>query len=499
MKDIVLELRDVVKAFPGVRALDGANLSVRAGECHGLVGENGAGKSTLMNIAGGVFRPDSGSIFLGGQPVTFAGPHRAAAHGISVVFQELSLSPNLSVAENILANRQPTGRLNFIDWKKLDSLAVELLAIFEMEVNPRTPVKHLSVAQRQVVEILKALSIGPKVVILDEPTSSLTAVETRLLFNAIRRLKKEGVAFVYISHHLPEIFEITDRVTVMRDGKYVETFDTPAVTEDVLVRRMVGRELSNMFGSRPVPVGEEYFRVESACRSGVFQDVSFSLKRGEIVGLAGLVGAGRTELARAMCGIERLSSGRVSLDGRYIDLKGAADAIRQGVGYLTEDRKEQGLFGRMTIRDNCAAPSLGGFAGSLGWLDDARIDKCAEEYAGVFSIATPSVMQRVGNLSGGNQQKVLLAMWTGIKPKVLIVDEPTRGVDVGARCDIYSRLRALAATGVGILMISSDLQEILGLSDRVLVMRAGRLVGELQGADATEEKIIAFAAGVTLS
>ena len=415
------------------------------------------------------------------------------------MFQELSLAPNLSVAENIFTNRQPTGGFNFIRWKELHRDTAQLLALFELDVSPGTLVKRLSMAQRQVVEILKALSTKPRVVILDEPTSSLTAIETGHLFKTISRLKSEGVAFIYISHHLPEVFEITDRVTVMRDGRYVETFDTAAVTEDVLVRRMVGRELSNMFGVRSTAVGDEYFRAEKVSRNGSFQDVSFGLRRGEIVGLAGLVGSGRTELARAICGIEHLDRGELSLDGVTLEFRGPADAIRHGIAYLTEDRKDQGLFPGMTVRDNCVAPGLDTFAGHLGMLDDTRIDATAEKYRQVFSIASPSIRQQVGNLSGGNQQKVLLAMWMGIGPKVLIVDEPTRGVDVGARCDIYTRLRALAATGVGIVMISSDLQEILGLSDRVLVIRCGRLMADMAIAEATEEKIIAIAAGVTLN
>jgi ABC-type sugar transport system ATPase subunit len=499
MSNFVLELRDMVKTFPGVRALDGAQLAVRAGECHGLVGENGAGKSTLMNIAGGVCSPDSGSILLDGQPVSFANPHQAARHGIAVVFQELSLVPNLSVAENIFANRQPTGPGNWINWAALHRETSELLELFKLPVAPGLLVKHLSMAQRQVVEILKALSIKPRVVILDEPTSSLTAVETRLLFDAIRALKQQGVAFIYISHHLPEIFEITDRVTVMRDGRFVETFATADVTEDTLVRRMVGRELSDMYGARAAGIGGEYFRVENAARANEFYDISFGVKRGEIVGLAGLVGAGRTELARALCGIERLDRGGLTLDGAALALRSPADAIRSGIGYLTEDRKDQGLFLRMTVRDNCVAPGLCAFASRLGWLDDARIDARAGQDCGTFSIATPSTRQRVGNLSGGNQQKVLLAAWMGIQPKILVVDEPTRGVDVGARSDIYAHLRALAASGVGILMISSDVQEILGLSDRVLVMRGGRLMANMPRAEASEEKIIALAVGATLN
>lgn len=499
MNEPVLELCEMVKTFPGVRALDGAHLDVRTGECHGLVGENGAGKSTLMNIAAGVCSPDSGTILIDGKPVAFDGPQEATRRGVAVVFQELSLSPNLSVAENVFANRQPTGPFNFIRWAELHRQTAEMLSLFELDVDPGTAVKRLPMAQRQVVEILKALSTKPRVVILDEPTSSLTALETRLLFKAIRRLKTDGVSFIYISHHLPEIFESTDRVTVMRDGRFVETFQTDAVTEDVLVRRMVGRELSAMFGGRVAETGAEYFRVEGASRGKEFRDVSFGLKRGEIVGVAGLVGAGRTELGRALCGIEKLDSGTITLDGARLEFRSPADAIRHGVGYLTEDRKEQGLFQRMSVRDNCAAPSLRAFSGRCGWLNDSSIDDSASRHRATFSIATPSIHQSVGNLSGGNQQKVLLAMWMGIKPRVLVVDEPTRGIDVGARCDIYSRLRELATTGVGILMISSDLQEVLGLSDRVLVMRAGCLVADMPRPEASEEKIIALAAGVTLN
>ncbi len=494
----VLELRDIVKTFPGVRALDGAKFELRAGECHALVGENGAGKSTLMNVIAGVYRPEAGKILLAGREAAFANPHSAARQGIGVVFQELSLAPNLSVAENIFAHRQPTRWLNLIDWPALHRRAAEMLAMFRLAIHPATLVKNLSMAQRQVVEILKALSHRPKVVILDEPTSSLTAVETKLLFENIRRLKPEGVSFIYISHHLQEIFEVADRVTIMRDGRYVDTLDVRDATEDAIVRKMVGRELLNVYGRRKAPVGEVYFRVEGAVREGVFQDVRLELRRGEILGLAGLVGSGRTELGRAICGIEPLDGGTMTLEGKPLKIASARQAISRGMGYLTEDRKDQGLFPRMTIRDNCAAPSLREFAGALGVMNDGLLRRHAEEIRGKFNIVAPSTSQRVGRLSGGNQQKVLLSMWMGIRPRLLIVDEPTRGVDVGARGEIYALLRDLAATGVGILMISSDLQEILGLADRVLVMRGGRVVARLPREIATEENIIAAATGVQL-
>ncbi len=368
----VLELRDIVKSFPGVRALDGAKFDLRAGECHALVGENGAGKSTLMNVIAGVYRPEAGRILLGGREVVFPNPHSAARQGIGVVFQELSLVPNLSVAENIFAHRQPTRWLNLIDWPALHRQTAEMLAMFHLAVDPAALVKHLSVAQRQVVEILKALSHRPRVVILDEPTSSLTAVETKLLFENVRRLKLQGVAFIYISHHLKEVFEVADRVTVMRDGRDVDTLDTRDTTEDAIVRKMVGRELLNVYGQRTGSVGEVYFRVEGAGRKGVFQDISFDLRRGEILGLAGLVGSGRTQLGRAICGIEPLDGGRMTLDDERLKITTVRQAISRGMGYLTEDRKDQGLFARMPIRDNCVAPNLRQFA--VRWGDERRAD-----------------------------------------------------------------------------------------------------------------------------
>lgn len=495
---MVLELRDIVKTFPGVCALDGARFDLRPGEVHALIGENGAGKSTLMNIIAGVLRPDAGQILLDGRPVAFRNPHHASQHGIAVVFQELSLVPNMCIAENMFAHRQPVGALNLIKWNDLYARAAQYLRLFDMTVNPATPVRHLSVAQRQVVEILKALSQEPRVVILDEPTSSLTAIETNLLFDNIRRLKAQGVAFIYISHHLSEIFQIADRVTVMRDGKYVQTLNVAEATEDLLIRRMVGRELKNVYGQRAAPVGDPYFRIEQASRSPDFHDISFHLRRGEILGLAGLVGAGRTQLARALAGLEPLRHGQILLDNSPLRIRSPQQAIRHGIGYLTEDRKDQGLFLRMPIRDNCIAPSLARFANALGAVDESRVDRFAESSRARFNIITPSTRQPVGHLSGGNQQKVLLSMWMGIQPKVLIIDEPTRGVDVGARSDIYALLRDLAATGVGILMVSSDLQEILGLSDRILVMRSGRLAAEFSREHATEELIIAAATGARL-
>ena len=494
--DLVLEVRDIVKTFPGVRALDGVRFELRRGEVHALVGENGAGKTTLMHILGGIYRPDSGEIRLEGRPVRFHSAHDAARSGISVVFQELSLVPNLSVAENVFANRQPTYGPNLIHWEGLHRQTWELLKLFSLDIHPGTLVKNLSVAQQQVVEILKAISYRPKVLILDEPTSSLAALDTQMLFRNMDVLKARGTSFIYISHHLPEIFQIADRVTVFRDGRYVDTCLARDATEESLVKLMVGRDLANIYGRRTALIGPEYFRVEGASRGREFHDVTFSLRRGEILGLAGLVGAGRTQLGRAIFGAAGLERGRLHLEGRPLWIRSAADAIRHGLAYLTEDRKEQGLFLRMALRGNCIAPSLERFANALGWMNERRIDQFAHASRSRFRIITPSITQQVRNLSGGNQQKVLLSMWMGIGPKVLIVDEPTRGVDVGARSEIYSLLRELSLSGVGIIMISSDLLEILGLSDRVLVMRQGGLAGEFPREEATEENVIACATGV---
>ncbi|MBE3096885.1 MAG: sugar ABC transporter ATP-binding protein [Planctomycetes bacterium] len=491
----ILQLRRITKTFPGVRALDQVDFDLRRGEVHALVGENGAGKSTLMHIVGGVYRPDSGEILVGGRPVRFRSAHDAAVQGISVVYQELSLAPNLSVAENIFANRQPVRAWNLIDWDALESRSRELLGLFHLHLPPRTLVKHLSAAQQQVIEILKAMSYRPRVLVLDEPTSSLTALDTQLLFRNMERLKAEGTSIIYISHHLREVFQVADRVTVLRDGRHVETLPAAGLTEDAIVRRMVGRTLGNIYGERASDIGPEYFRVEGAA-GGRFSGVGLALRRGEILGVAGLVGSGRTELARALFGAERLASGAVTLDGRPLRIRSPSQAIAAGIGYLTEDRKDQGLFLRMTVRDNCIAPALARFAGRLGMMDERRAAAFAEAARTRFGIVTPSIGQVLRNLSGGNQQKVLLAMWMGTAPKVLIADEPTRGVDVGAKSEIYRLLRQLAAAGVGIILISSDLLEVLGLADRILVMRQGRIAGAFARSEATEENVIACASGV---
>jgi len=495
--DLILHLIGLSKRFGAIQALDAVDLDVRAGEVHALVGENGAGKSTLINILAGTIQPDAGRIALAGRDVRFRTAHEAAKAGIAAVFQELSLVGPLSVAENIFANRQPVNRLHFIRRGELRRQTQEILRLFDARLDPDVLVEHLSMAQRQVLEILKALSAKPCVLLLDEPTSSLTRRETEILFSLIRRLRQEGLAIVYVSHHLPEVLELADRVTVLRDGNHVATKLRCEVTERDLIRLMVGRELTDTYGERgPISRnGVPRLQVDGLSRSGAFEDVGFKIWPGEIVGVAGLVGAGRTEVGRALFGAEPAAKGQIQVDGQSVRPRSPKDAIAAGIAYVTEDRKGQGLYLRHSIRDNLAAPRLERFCAPFGFIRDNLIDAYADRNRQRFRIVTPDIHQTANRLSGGNQQKVLLATWIGIEPKVLIADEPTRGVDVGARSEIYGYLRDLTRNGTAVLLISSDLQEILGMSDRVLVMRAGRIAARLDRGEATEEKIIAAALG----
>ncbi len=495
--DPLLRLESITKTFPGVKALDGVSFGIGRGEVHALIGENGAGKSTLMHILGGVYRPDSGKMFLEGGETVFRNAREAQVRGIRVVYQELSIAPNLSAAENIYANIQPVNALGLVDRRELNRRATEMIRLFGEDIDPEIPAGDLPIGKRQVLEILKALTRNPRLVLLDEPTSSLSGVETDTLFRYIRRLREEGISFIFISHHLPEIFRIADRVTVLRDGAYQGTWPVSEVTEEFLIGRMVGRDIGDIFKEReryagaPAPVLE----VEGLGRSGGFEDVSFTIHAGEILGFAGLVGAGRTEVARSLFGLEPPERGTVRLDGAAVRIRSTGDAIRHGIGYLTEDRKVQGLCLSLTIRENVIGPSLGRFTSRLGLLRDGAVKRYAREITERFNIITPSIEQSVYQLSGGNQQKVLLGMWMGINPRVLMVDEPTRGVDVGAKEEIYAHIRELASKGVAVMLVSSDLKEILGLSDRICVMREGRIRKVFKASEATEESIISHALG----
>lgn len=500
MNDLLLEARGIVKEFPGVRALDGVDLEIKKGEVHALVGENGAGKSTLMLTLGGIHQPDEGFLRMNGRRVSFNSPFDANEAGIGIVYQELSLVPALSIAENIFANRQPVNRFGLVDKARMAADTTELLALFDLEcLDPLMPVKSLSIANQQVVEILKAMSVKPKILIMDEPTSSLTEIEIECLFNNIRKLKEEhGLTFIYISHHLPEIFAIADTVTVLRDGQYVCDARVAEIDEEFLVTNMVGRTIGNMYGYRTEAekIGDTVFEVEGLSKEGVFNAIDFSIRRGEIVGFAGLVGAGRTEVARAIFGAEPAEKGTIRLHGKAYRVDNPDDAIRQGVGYLTEDRKNEGLFLDSSIRENVVANHLKDFSSlRLDFMRDDETRRFASHCMEQYRISAPGIDTRVVSLSGGNQQKVLIGAWLGIEPAVLIVDEPTRGVDVGAKSDIYALLRELARRGTAIMMISSDLPEILGMSDRVYIMQSGRIVGEVPGDEASEERIIALATG----
>lgn len=492
----VLRAEHLSKRFPGVLAVDDVSFSLDRGEILALVGENGAGKSTLSLMLSGIHKPDAGTIFLEGKPVVFNAPVDAIHAGIAIVFQELSLVGSLSVAENIFANRQPAGPGGIIRWDELHRQTSEFLRRFNLHLNPRQLVKQLSMGQQQILEILKAISINPKVLILDEPTSSLTESEANYLFENIRKLQKQGMSFIYITHKLSEVFQIADRVMVMRDGKHVGTRQVSEVTENDLIAMMVGRQITSLYGDAEKSRGEEYFRVEGFTQPGAFEDVSFGVRRGEILGFFGLIGAGRSELARAIIGMYPRQSGRIFLEEQEITIRNPRDAIRHGIAYLTEDRKGDGLFLSMSIRENLIAPSLPSFTTPQGLLDFRRVETFTENLTQAFAIVTPSLTKKVSNLSGGNQQKCLIAMWMGINPRVILFDEPTRGVDVGARAEIYHKLRELAHTGVGIVMISSDLPELIGMCDRIIVMHQGRITGELVREEFSEERIMTFAAGL---
>jgi ABC-type sugar transport system ATPase subunit len=492
----LLRVEHISKSFPGVRAVDDVSFDVHSGEVLALIGENGAGKSTLVQVLGGVLRPDAGTVVLDGRPVSFASPHDAIVAGISMVFQELSLVGSLSIAENIFANRQPVNAAGLVHWPSLHSAATRLLRDFGLELDPRTPVKRLSPGQQQMVEILKAVSTQPKLLILDEPTSSLTEAETRQLFTVIGRLREQGIGLIYISHKLSEVFTVADRIVVLRDGRFVGSRRPADVDEDDLVSMMVGRSIGNLYGTPSGAVGEEFFRVEGFTRRPVLDDVSFALRRGEILGLAGLVGAGRTELARTIVGLERKSAGEVWLDGLPATIGSPRDAIRHRIAYLTEDRKALGLFLGLSVRENVAAVALRDFTSRLGFLDKRRIAAATAGAIREYGIATPSTEKKLLYLSGGNQQKTMIAAWMQVAPQVIIFDEPTRGVDVGAKAEIYQKLRELAGTGVGIVLISSELPELIGMCDRVLVMCSGRISGEVTRAEFSEERILAYAAGI---
>lgn len=489
-----LNLNNITKTFPGVRALDGVSLDVRPGEVHALCGENGAGKSTLMNVLAGNLQPNSGEILIDNQPVAIPNPQRAAELGIAIVYQERSLADPLSVAENIFANNQPRTALGLIDYPALYRQTKNLLSELKIDgISPKTPVERLSPGQKQMVEIAKALSKKPQLLILDEPTASLTERETAVLFGVVRQLRERSVGLVYISHRMEEIWQLADRITVLKDGRWQATRPASELTPNSLIRLMVGRDLHQIEGVS-AQTDEVLLSVENLT-GGRFRGVSFTLHRGEILGLAGLVGAGRTEIARAIFGADPVVSGKIELNGTAYRANHPAEGIRRGVGYVPEERKSSGVFLEMPVAENVVSANLRAAVAGR-WFSEKKAASLAEDFRQKLRIATPSVRQKAVNLSGGNQQKVVLARWLLTNPDVLIVDEPTHGIDVGAKFEVYQLLRQLAAEGKGILLISSELPELLALADTVVVIHQGRVAGQLSRAEATEERVLALASGL---
>jgi ABC-type sugar transport system ATPase subunit len=497
MAEIVLQAKGITKRFPGVLALDHVDFTLYKGEVHALVGENGAGKSTLMQILSGVYTMDSGNIILNGVQADIRNPVDAQKLGIGIVFQELSLINELSVAENIFPNRQPALPGGVIKKKELLNRAQKIIDIFQENIDPVTPIKYLTIAKQQMVEIMKALSFDPKVLILDEPTSSLTQMEIERLFANIKQLQQRGISIIYISHHLPELFKIADKATILRDGRVVTTVMMNEVTEDKIVSYMVGREVTHTHVNRSEKIDFDtvIFEAKNLSHLYQFKDISFTVHRGEILGMSGLIGAGRSEMAKAVFGLEKLTGGEMYLCGKKIRIRNPASAMKKGIAYTSENRKSEGLFLNMSISHNCSCPQLGRFSNILGCLKEKQIGEFSKTCINKFNIVTTSGKQLVRNLSGGNQQKVLLSMWLGIDPKLLIVDEPTKGVDVGAKEEIYEIIRSLADAGTAVIVISSDLLEILTISDRIAVVKDGRITGVLDRNEADEEKIISYATG----
>jgi ribose transport system ATP-binding protein len=491
--DRILEMRGIDKSFPGVHALRAVDLDVSRGEIHGLVGENGAGKSTLIKILAGAYGRDAGEILIGGETVDASDPSEMIGRGVAVIYQEPSLAPHLSVAENIFMGRLPTRRLGLVDYRKLAEDTEVVAERLGLGLDPTARVGTLSVARRQMVEIAKALSRDARLIVLDEPSAVLADAELEGLIRVMRRLAEKGVAFIYISHRLDEVFRITDRVTVMKDGRVVATERTADMDPERLVRLMVGRDLGMIYGERPDrPASDVALQVNGLTRTGVFEDIDFQVRAGEILGIAGLAGSGRTEVLRAIHGADRIDAGSIRVFGRDVTIRSPREAIALGIGLLTEDRKSDGLLLLQAVGTNVTISRLADVAPG-GVIRGRRERGVVAGYIDRLAIRTPSASTRVRNLSGGNQQKVILAKWLNARCRILLIDEPTRGVDVGAKREIYAFLRDLAARGTAIVMVSSELPEVIGISDRIVVLREGRVAVTLDAREATEERVMAHA------
>ncbi len=493
MEDI-LRLTKICKTFPGVNALTDVNLTIKKGEVHALVGENGAGKSTLMKTISGAYKKDGGAIWFDGQEVEIHSPKQSELMGISIIYQELNLIERISVAENVFIGRYPR-KNGFVRWGKMYADAQALFDEYDLKIDAKKLVRSLTMAQKQMVEIIKAVSINAKIIIMDEPTSSLSTKETESLFRIIRKLKARGVAVVFITHRLDEIFEICDRMTVLRDGHYIGERDIKDITKAEMISMMIGRELTQQYPRRDNPIGETVLEVKNITDGGKHvKDVSFSAHRGEVLGFYGLVGAGRTETMRMVFGIDKKAGGSVLLGGREVTIKSPRDAIKHGIGFITENRRDEGLFLRSTVRVNTVMVALKKIL-KHGFISYKTEKEVAEDYVKKLKTATPSVNQKAMFLSGGNQQKVVLAKWLFSDSEIILFDEPTRGIDVGARREIYSLINDLVADGRSVVVVSSDMEEIMGISDRILVMYEGSVAGEIEKKDFSQNLITAYAVG----
>ena len=489
MEQPLVELKGVSKVFPGVKALDSIDLKILPGEVHGLIGENGAGKSTLIKILTGAYTNDSGKIFIEGKETVIQGPKHSMDLGINAIYQELNVMPELSVMDNIFMGRELKGKKGLLDKKFMIERAKELLKELGQDIDPKSNIAHLGMGHKQMVEIAKSLCVETKLLIMDEPTSSLSDKEVKELMKTIRGLKAKGIAVIFISHRLPELFQICDRVTVMRDGKKIDTLNMKNLTEDHLIKLMVGRNLEQQFPKIDNKIGEEILKVKNLTRRGVFERINFNLRRGEILGISGLVGAGRTEIARAIFGADFVDGGEIYIKGKKVNIKSPKDAMTQGVALLTEDRKGQGLILDNSIEFNMAIGCYEDFkTGKL--IDLKKVKQSAIDNINKLRISPPDPSFMAGKLSGGNQQKVVIGKWLNTNADIFIFDEPTRGIDVGAKVEVYNIMNELISKGAGVIMISSELPEIIGMSDRVIVISEGKLTAEINRQDLTQENIM---------
>ena len=498
--EYVLELKNIYKSFPGVKVLEDVTLQVRPGEVHALMGENGAGKSTLMKILMGIYKADQGSIFLEGKETAMHGPKDAMSKGISMIHQELNTVLDMEVAENVFVGREllkkGMEKLKIVDIARMREETSRYFREMNIDIDPRAKMRTLSVAEMQLVEIVKAISLNSKIIVMDEPTSAITEKEAAVLFTQIERLKKQGVAIIYISHKMDEIFRISDTITVLRDGQWIGTKPAKELDNDMLIKMMVGRELTDIYPKDPVEIGDVILEVKNLSRGKKVRDASFSLRKGEVLGIAGLVGAGRSELVETIFGLYPKTGGQIFLHGKEVHIKSAADAIKNKMALITEDRKQTGLNLIVSVKENIASVSIGKLS-NHGIVNDKKINEVSEKYIKELKIKTPDGNAIVGNLSGGNQQKVVLAKWLLDEPDIIIFDEPTRGIDIGAKRDIYLLINNLAKEGKAVIVISSEMAEVMGICDRILVMAEGRINGEVQREEFSQEVIMGYASNIT--